>query len=235
MVTKENVESIVSKLEDEQLQKDFVNTMSKIDIKIATEPIKINDEYCYKIWISKKVTKRKVQIKRYYNKKSDINKEDEVSLSDILISIRMQADIPDDFEGYCEMISGDPEDKSYREEYLIYLKNAERFKKFLTMEEIRSIPMSYDYKDSSMIKEDLGICEICDNYGNVIEEIDMNDKENPKVLEILGHKIISLNDKEEYDKLVDLDSKWEYYMKKIESYACSIDINELNQLETSIL
>ena len=231
LVTKENVESIVLKLEDEQLQKDFVNTMSKIDIRIAIQPIKRKDVYYYKIWVSKKGTKEKAQIKKYYNKKSDINKEDEVSLLDILISIRMQAEVQDDFEEYCEMISLDPEDKSCREEYLIHLKKAKRFKKFLSMEEIRSFPMPYDYKDySEKKKEDLGICEICDNYGNVIEEIDMNDKENPKVWEIFGYEIISLNDKKEYDKMVDLDSKWEYYIKKIESHACSIDTNELNQL-----
>ena len=235
LVTKENVESIISKLEDEQLQKDFVNTISKIDIRITTEPIKIKDVYCYKIWVSKKGTKKRALIKRYYDKKMNINTEDEVSLSDILISIRMQADIPDDFEEYCEMISLDPEDKNCREGYLIHLKTAERFKKFLSMEEIRSIPMSYDYKDySDKENEDLGICEICDNYGNVIEEIDMNDKENPKVWEILGYKVIPLNDKKEYDKLVYLDSIWEYYIKRIESNACSIDINELNQLEISI-
>ena len=40
LVTKENVESTISKLEDKQLQKDFVNTMSKIDIRIATQPVK---------------------------------------------------------------------------------------------------------------------------------------------------------------------------------------------------
>jgi hypothetical protein len=235
LVTKENVESIISKLEDEQLQKDFVNTISKIDIRITTEPVKIKDVYCYKIWISKKGTKKKALIKKYYDKKMNINTEDEISLSDILISIRIQAEIPDDFEEYCEMVSLNPEDKNCREGYLIHLKTAERFKKFLSMEEIRSIPMSYDYKDSlDKENEDLGICELCDNYGNVIEEIDMNDQENPKVLEILGCQVISLNDKREYDKLADLDNSLEYYMKIIESFACEIDINELNQVEVSI-
>jgi hypothetical protein len=235
LVTKEKIESIISKLEDEQLQKDFVNTMSKIDIRIATQPIKRKDVYYYKIWVSKKGTKKKAQIKRYYNKKIDINVEDKLSLLDILILIRMNAEVPDDFEEYCDMLALDPEDKSCREEYLIDLRNAEKFKKLLTMEEIRSFPMPYDYKGySDKENEDLGICEICDNYGNVIEEIDMNDKENPKVLEILGYKIILLNDKREYDKLADLDNALEYCMKIIESFACEIDINELNQIEVSI-
>ena len=59
LVTKENVESIISKLEDEQLQKDFVYTMSKIDIRIATQPIKRKDVYYYKYGYQKKVQKRK--------------------------------------------------------------------------------------------------------------------------------------------------------------------------------
>ena len=112
LVTKENVESIISKLEDKQLQKDFINTMSKIDIKIATEPRKIKDKYCYKIWILKKGTKKKAQIKRYYNKKIDINVEDKLSLLDILTLIRTNAEVPDDFEEYCDMLALDPEEKS---------------------------------------------------------------------------------------------------------------------------
>ena len=72
------------------------------------------------------------------------------------------------------MVSLDPEDKNGREEYLIHLRKAKRFKKFLSMEEIRSFLMPYDYKDYSEKKiEDLGIYEICDNYGNLIKEIDM--------------------------------------------------------------
>ena len=51
MVTKENIDYCLSKLKDEDEKKDFMNVVSKVDIKIATKPVIEGDEVCYKIWI----------------------------------------------------------------------------------------------------------------------------------------------------------------------------------------
>ena len=41
LVTKENIDYSLSKLKDEDEKKDFMNVISKIDIKIDTEPYNI--------------------------------------------------------------------------------------------------------------------------------------------------------------------------------------------------
>ncbi len=52
LVTKENIESILTKIEDEQQTKiNLINLLSKIDIKISTEPVIVGNEFYYKIWI----------------------------------------------------------------------------------------------------------------------------------------------------------------------------------------
>ena len=54
--------------------------------------------------------------------------------------IRLNADVPDDFEEYCEMHLKDPTDPICRMDYLMDLKRAERLK-FLTIEELISFPI----------------------------------------------------------------------------------------------
>ncbi|MGZ5484727.1 MAG: hypothetical protein ACXWFB_02295 [Nitrososphaeraceae archaeon] len=61
LVTKENIESILSKVEDKQTKRNFINLFSKIDIKVSTEPIIAGNEFYYKIWILKKGTKNKAE------------------------------------------------------------------------------------------------------------------------------------------------------------------------------
>ena len=54
--------------------------------------------------------------------------------------IRLNADVPDDFEEYCAIWFKDATDEKNRIDYVIDLWRARRFKKFITKEEIRSIP-----------------------------------------------------------------------------------------------
>jgi len=54
--------------------------------------------------------------------------------------VRINADVPDDFEEYCELRFEDPSDEICRIGHIEELKRAERFKKFLTEDEIKSIP-----------------------------------------------------------------------------------------------
>jgi hypothetical protein len=63
-----------------------------------------------------------------------------ITLVEILEIIRINADVPDDFEEYCEIRFQDPSDEICRIDYIEELKRAERFKKFLTEDEIQSIP-----------------------------------------------------------------------------------------------
>ena len=218
LVTKENIENSLSKIEDKQTKSNLINLLSKIDIRISTEPVIVGNEFYYKIWILKKGTKHKAHIKDYYSiELLDKKLKSPITLVEILEMIRIDADVPDDFEEYCEMHLKDPSDPICRVDYLDDLKRAEGFKKFLNQDEIRSMSFSFDEDNYNLEKE--------------IEVIDMNNEAN---LQLLGYKIISLNDKKEYDKLADLDNALEYYMKIIESFACEIDINELNQVEVSI-
>jgi hypothetical protein len=46
LVTKENIESILSRIEDEQQTKsNFINLLSKIDIKVSTESVIVGNEF----------------------------------------------------------------------------------------------------------------------------------------------------------------------------------------------
>ena len=59
MVTKENIDYCLSKLKDEDEKEDFMNVVSKVDIKIATKPVIEGNEVCYNIWIWKRKHKAK--------------------------------------------------------------------------------------------------------------------------------------------------------------------------------
>ena len=54
--------------------------------------------------------------------------------------IRLNADVPDDFEEYCAIWFRDAKDEKNRIYYVEDLARVERLKKFITKEEIRSIP-----------------------------------------------------------------------------------------------
>ena len=59
LVTKENIDYSLSKLKDEDEKKDFMNVVSKLDIRTDTKPVIEGDEVGYKIWIWDKNTKRR--------------------------------------------------------------------------------------------------------------------------------------------------------------------------------
>jgi hypothetical protein len=54
--------------------------------------------------------------------------------------MRLNADVPDDFEEYCAIWFKDATDEKNRINYVIDLWRAERFKKFIAKDEIRFIP-----------------------------------------------------------------------------------------------
>ena len=141
--------------------------------------------------------------------------------------VRIEADVPDDFEEYCELRFEDPSDETCRIDYIADLKRAERFKKFLTEDEIRSIP--------SLSEEENNDKDI-DNYGKSIEEkkerfefINKIKNDEEFKLRLFGYSIIFLNDKREYDKLKDIQTTLEYYDKITESYGFDRYTNEFNE------
>ena len=162
LVTKETIDYYLSIIKDEKEKKALMSTISKFDIRIATEPV-IDDEYeefYYKIWIWRRGTKKRAHIKRY-NKLELLKKEGEskttllLSLSKILGRIRFYANVPEDFEEYCEKSYRDPSDETSSTAHPRQLKRAERFKKFITKEEIKSIPsfLSIDDEDEKIDDE----------------------------------------------------------------------------------
>ena len=66
LVTKEIIEHYLSIINDEKVKKDFINTISKFDIRISTKPvIKGEEYYYYKIWMWRRGTKKRAHIKQY--------------------------------------------------------------------------------------------------------------------------------------------------------------------------
>ena len=207
LVTKEIIDYYLSIIKDEDEKEDFRRTVSKFDIRISTEPVIKGEEFYYKIWIGRRGTKKRAHIKEYYPLK--LLKEERfktipLSLKDILDMIRLNADVPDDFEEYCEISFLNPSDKICRIDYLMDLRRAKRFKKFITKEEIWSIPFLPDDNEEENIKEN--------EMANFIDY----DKESH--LKSIGFSIIYLKDKREYDKLADVKSTLEYQKKIVERY-----------------
>ena len=66
LVTKETIDYYLSIIKDEREKKDFLNTVSKFDIRISTKPVIKDEEFYYKIWILRRGTKKKAHIKEYY-------------------------------------------------------------------------------------------------------------------------------------------------------------------------
>ena len=161
LVTKEIIDHYLSIIKDDENEmKNFMNTVSKFDIRISTQPV-IKDEeyYYYKIWIWRRGTKKRAHIKQYNTleslKKEEKSKTALPNIRDILNRIRVYADVPDDFEEYCEISFRNPSDEISRTRYPSHLKRAKRFKKFITKEEIRSIPfLPFDDTDENIKDEE---------------------------------------------------------------------------------
>ena len=56
LVTKENIDYSLSKLKDEDEKEDFMNVVSKVDIKIDTKPVIEGNEICYNMLIRERNT-----------------------------------------------------------------------------------------------------------------------------------------------------------------------------------
>lgn len=129
-----------------------------------------------------------------------------LTLAEILDLIRINADVPGDFEEYCEIHFVDPSDEISRGYYLDDLRRAERFKKFITQEEIRSFPF----------------------INEKVEKIRTIDLDDEYELKILGYSFIFLNDKKEHEKLAELDSNLEYHANIVKSYGFDIYTGDFN-------
>ncbi len=214
LVTKETIDYYLSIIKDEDEKEDFLSTVSKFDIRISTEPVIKWPEFYYKIWILKRGTNKRAHIKQYYPLKlidDDRFKTIPLNLRDILDMIRLNADVPDDFEEYCAITFRDCTDEKNRIDYVLDLWRAKRFKKFITKEGIRSIPFlpSEDEKENKYIEEE-------EVDGETEISLDLNNKYI--LTQILGYSLIFLNDKKEYDKLADLQNILEYYGKIMKNY-----------------
>jgi hypothetical protein len=216
LVTKEITDHYLSIIKDEKVKKDFINTISKFDIRIATKPVIKGEEFYYKIWILRRGTKKRAHIK-LYNKMELLKKEEKSKpiprFIEILNRIRLYANVPDDFEEYCEITFRDPSDQMSRTVYPAHLKKAKRFKKFVTTDEIRSIPfLPFDNIDKN-IKDQ----ETYDDF------FDLDDESNLAEL-----PIIYLKDKGEYDKLAELQSNVKYHSKIVKSYGYDIYTGDID-------
>ena len=105
LVTKENIDHCLSKLKDEDEKEDFMNVVSKVDIRIATKPVIEGDELCYQIWISERNTKRR----KYFELcRLEFLKGEKMqtipNLIDILNALRRWLDTPDEFRDCYEVL-----------------------------------------------------------------------------------------------------------------------------------
>src|SRR5215204_6285213 len=127
LVTNEIIDYYLSKIKDEKQKKNLISTVSKFDIRIATEPVIKGNEFYYKIWILRRGTKKKAHIKEYYPLKlidEERFKTIPLNLRDILNMINLNADVPDDFEEYCAIWFRDATDEKNRIDYVIDLWRA---------------------------------------------------------------------------------------------------------------
>lgn len=210
LVTNKIINHYLSIIKDESVKKDFINTISKFDIRISTKPVIKGNEFYYKIWILRRGTKKRAHIKQYYSlpmlKKFTLSSSSHpLTLSEILNMIQMNADVPDDFEEYCEIRLEDPSDEVCRSDYLDDLRRAKRFKRFIAQEEIRSFPSIFEEENDKQNNE----------KEEKIRPIDFN---NESDLELLGYSFVFLNDKREYDKLAELQNTLNYQARIVESY-----------------
>jgi hypothetical protein len=123
LVTKETINYYLSIIKDENIKKDFLSTVSKFDIRISTSPVIKGLEFYYKIWILRRGTKKRAYIKQYFplhilDKKSSNLLSSHLTLSKILDMIRLNADVPDDFEEYCAIWCRDATDEKNRIYYV---------------------------------------------------------------------------------------------------------------------
>src|SRR5688500_4501332 len=98
LVTKENIDSSLFKLKDENEKKDSMNVISKLDIRVATQPIIEGEEISYKIWILDRNTNRR---KHFRLSRLEFLKREKMetvpNLIDILNELRRWLDTPDEF------------------------------------------------------------------------------------------------------------------------------------------
>src|SRR5829696_6558795 len=92
LVTNETINHYLSIIKNEKEKKDFMNIISKFDIRICTKPVIREEEFYYKIWILRRGTKKKAHIKQYYplhllDKKSNLSSS--LTLSKIIDMIRL--------------------------------------------------------------------------------------------------------------------------------------------------
>src|SRR5688500_15981982 len=114
LIKKENIDYYLSIIKDESTKKNFINIVSKFDVRISIKPMIKGKEFYYKIWILRKGTKKKVHIKQYYSLKLLKEKtklhSTPLTLAEILDMVKINAAVPDDFEEYCEAWFRDPSD-----------------------------------------------------------------------------------------------------------------------------
>ncbi len=132
LVTKETINYYLSIIKDENIKKDFQSTVSKFDIRISTSPVIKGLEFYYKIWILRRGTKKRAHIKEYYPLKlidEEQFKTIPLTFRDILSMIRLNADVPDDFEEYCAIWFRDATDEknsSVKNLYLFWLDSVKK-------------------------------------------------------------------------------------------------------------
>lgn len=113
-------------MNDEQTKNNLINLLSKIDVKISMKPIIVGNEFYYKIWILKKGTKNKAHLNEYYSLELLNEKyQSPITFTEIFETVRINAEVSDDFEEYCEMHFKDPSDPICRIDYLYDLRRAE--------------------------------------------------------------------------------------------------------------
>ena len=85
-----------------------MTVVSKVDIRVALEPVIEGDEVCYKIWIWERNTKRRIHFMLRRLEFLEGEKMETIpNLIDILNALRRWLDTPDDFRDCYEILPRD--------------------------------------------------------------------------------------------------------------------------------
>jgi hypothetical protein len=170
----------------------------------------VGNEFEYKIWITNKFSRKRAYI---------LDKQDELTLADVIEIIRNIVDVPNSFEEYCDTVVGADEDNEIdRYDYEDYSKRADRLRRVVTKKDIISIPLMEDSAEDESIDEE------ADEYRDFIQKVrEHNLSRAQKRGDIIIH--VKLQD---YNRLQDYHEKLQYHGKLMKQYGYDEMTEEFN-------
>lgn len=192
-MTSSNIASCLEGIGNEELKKNFVTLMLKLDIRL--ELIKCSKERYFKIWVIRKDRNKRTYFTDFYRNSRDKFKP---SLKDVLNSIKFIVDVPEKYNEYRVQWFPEPSKK----EHVKALKLASLFKGILDKTDVKNIPHFEGTSKDGKIYEDAHFHAACQKLLERYSKA-MNEKEITRCKK-LGFTTIRLDKIFEYNYLLDL-------------------------------